>query len=116
MKIDADKCYFHDMFSSGFYYSISKKIFEIYFDEYYTEEDHVLKSCKIVICDWKAAYSKPHMDSKFVHIEENIGVVKSLIFMEKCESMLKLSVDTCDNRYVDFMFDSAVSWVEEVSS
>ena len=114
--MDIRNCYFHDLFAYAFYFNSKCRRMEVYFDEYLTDDARVERSCKIVIQDWAKALSKLSSEERFVDIEENLGAVSSLLVIDKSETSLEMTVNTFDNRYVDYVLSQQQSGLKSSES
>lgn len=101
---------FDDQVVSAFFYDMENNRIEVHFESYYdlVKNQLIENPCVLVIEKWKDAMGKLSKDSMFDKLDNHIGVFSLILWMEKQESDLKLTVNTLDGRYIDLHFISAL--------
>jgi hypothetical protein len=98
---------FDDEIAESFHYDYRLKILEIGFGGFIRNGTYHASACKLRVANWKRGQSKRNYSHKFQDLDSNFGVVSLLLSIElKCQSLV-LIVNTVDNRYVEWHFESA---------
>lgn len=98
---------FDDEKVSKFSYDYTNKKIEIQFTGYFDllNNSYIEKNCVFVIENWKEAKSSVNNYLKLQSLDENIGLFTIIYYMEfQEEDILKIFVNTIDNRYVEIFF------------
>jgi hypothetical protein len=99
---------FDDEVANKFCYDMDKNKIEIYFGGYYDtlSGQYIDKPCIWIIENWTKAKSKLSSESIYTDLENNLGIISMVLSLEINDTILELTVNTTDNRYVDLMFDN----------
>lgn len=97
---------FDDEVANKFCYDMDKNKIEVYFGGYYEalSGQYIDKPCIWTIENWKEAKSKLSSESIYTDLENNLGIISMILSLEINDTILELTVNTTDNRYVDLMF------------
>jgi hypothetical protein len=99
---------FDDEVVNKFCYDMDKNKIEIHFGGYYDalSGKYVDKPCIWTIENWKEAKSKLSSDSTYTVLEKNLGIISMVLSLEINDTILELTVNTTDNRYIDLLFNN----------
>jgi hypothetical protein len=108
---------FADEIPVGFCYkSIEKKI-SIDFESFIYSNEIVSKPVSLEISLWSKAQSRNCSDTKFVELENHLGIPSLILSSEFCDEFFSLVINTVDNRYIELKFYKAqVKLVENIIS
>ena len=98
---------FDDEIAQSFHYDSRLRILEIGFAGFIQNGTHHASACKLRVANWKRGQSKLNNSHKFEDLESNLGVVSLLLDIDLKDQSLVLLVNTVDNRYVEWHFESA---------
>ena len=105
--LDQSEVTFDDEIAESFYYDSKRRIIEIGFGGCFHKGEYRASTCILRIATWKCGKSKLHESQKFQDLEANLGVVSLLLSFEVVGKSLMMLVNTVDNRYVEWHFESA---------
>jgi hypothetical protein len=99
---------FDDEYVTKFCYDIENDKIEIHFRAYYdlVKNERIIKPSKWIIENWTKAKSKLSSESVYTDLGNNLGIISMILSLEINDTILELTVNTIDNRYVDLMFDN----------
>jgi len=97
---------FDDEVANKFFYDMNNKKIEIHFEGYYdTFSNHYVdKPCIWIIENWSEAKSKLSSENSYSDLEQHLGIVSMILSAEINNTILELTVNTIDNRYIDLLF------------
>jgi hypothetical protein len=99
---------FDDEYATKFCYDVENKKIEIHLTGYsdLIKNERIDKPCIWIIENWTKAKSKLSSESIYTDLENNLGIISMVLSLEINDTILELTVNTTDNRYVDLMFDN----------
>jgi hypothetical protein len=99
-----------DEFAVGFSSIYNKKMvvaFESYFD---CENNSYCKApCQLIVENWSNAEARTHGTTKYQPLEDLLGIVWMVLWIEEHTNILKMVVQTCDERYLELKFENATA-------
>ena len=98
---------FDDEIAQSFYYDSGRKLLEIGFGGFIQSGMYQASACILRVAHWKRGQGKRTESQKFDDLESHLGVVSLLLSIELEGQNLVLLVNTVDNRYVEWHFESA---------
>lgn len=104
---------FVDEVAEYFSYSSIDKRIEIGFEAFYHNNEYVEKHCRLIVESWEKAYSQSHGDELKSDLEVHLGIASMILSLEKIEGVVKITLHTLDDRYVDLSFLGARLRVEQ---
>ncbi|MEG3755748.1 hypothetical protein [Psychromonas arctica] len=105
---------FADELAVGFSYDSEGKRISITFESYYKNNQYVEKKCTLTIESWTEGESKMHGQEKYGELESNLGIPSLLLGVDQSESMVVLTINTLDDRYLVLRFVGAHIKVNDV--
>jgi len=99
---------FDDEVVNKFCYYMDKNKIEIHFGGYYDtlSGQYIDKPCVWLIENWTEAKSKLSSENTYTDLEKNLGIISMVLSSEINDTILELTVNTTDNRYIDLFFDN----------
>jgi hypothetical protein len=106
---------FDDEVASKFYYDMADKRLEIHFTRCWDKVAHCLLEgpCYLLIHQWAdarcqdAGYRPDNVPPpKFFPLEDSMGIVSMILFIEWTDGQLEMVVNTIDDRYLLLLFDN----------
>lgn len=99
---------FDDEFVTKFCFDMENNKIEIHFRAYYdlVKNERIITPSIWTIENWTKAKSKLSSESIYTELENNLGIISMVLSLEINDTILELTVNTTDNRYVDLMFDN----------
>jgi hypothetical protein len=105
---------FDDEVIDRFYCDFEQLKIELGFSSYYKDSIYSEKPCSVVIEKWKSAKSKVWKATKFYDFPINLGIFSMLLLVEETELILKLIVNTVDDRYLEIHIETPTIAVIEL--
>ncbi len=99
---------FDDEYVTKFCYDLENKKIEIHLTGYsdLLRNERIDNPCVWIIENWTEAKSKLSSESTYSDLEKNLGIISMVLSLEINDTILELTVNTTDNRYVDLLFDN----------
>ena len=105
--LDTIEYSFADELVVGFSYDSAGKKISLTFESYSKNNQHVDKKCNLTIDSWVEGESKIHGQEKYGELESNLGIPSLLLSVDQYESVIVITINTLDDRYVVLRFVGA---------